>query len=63
MTKTLPWTIKKLDKFLKNLKNNKAMDPNGMINEVFKDGFIGTDFKNALIELMESSQINSFQIS
>ena len=34
--KTAPWKTKSLDKVLESLKNNKTMDPNGMINEVFK---------------------------
>ena len=36
--KTKPWTMNELENVLKNLKNNKSMDPNGMINETFKKG-------------------------
>ena len=39
--KTLPWNKDHLRKTLHGLKNNKTMDPNGMINELFKVGCIG----------------------
>ena len=50
--KTPPWNKTDLDKVLKGLKNNKSMDPHGMINEVFKEGYIGTDLKDALVLLL-----------
>ena len=34
--KSLPFKHDELSLVLKSLKNNKSMDPNGMINEVFK---------------------------
>ena len=49
--KSKPWSKKDLDKVLKSLKNNKTRDPNGMINEIFKEGCIGKDLKVALLEL------------
>ena len=49
--KSKPWSKKDLDKVLKSLKNNKTRDPNGMINEIFKEGCIGKDLKIALLEL------------
>ena len=42
---TPKWNLIKLDKTLSNLKNNKSVDPNGMVNEVFKTGTIGSDLK------------------
>ena len=40
------------NKILKELKNNKSRDPNGMVNEVLKDGCIGADLKEALLILI-----------
>ena len=37
-----------LDQVLKKLKNNKARDPFGLINELFKIGAIGDDLKESL---------------
>ena len=34
--KSEPWDLNQMDKVLKSLKNNKTMDPNGMINEIFQ---------------------------
>ena len=45
MIKTPPWNHDKLDAVLGSLKNNKTMDPNGMVNEVFKAGCIGSDLR------------------
>ena len=52
--KTKPWEAKDLEKVLKSLKNRKAMDPCGMIGELFKDGYIGPDLSNALLILFNS---------
>ena len=49
--KTLPWTSEELHKVLKSLKNNKCRDPNGMINELFRPGVIGSDLQIALLDL------------
>ena len=40
-----------LEFVLKGLKNNKCIDPVGMINEIFKNGCIGQDLKEALLLL------------
>ena len=34
--KSAPWNMEELEAVLKGLKNNKCMDPVGMINEIFK---------------------------
>ena len=49
--KTQPWNLGQLDAVLKSLHNNKTIDPNGMIHELFKKGCIGNDLKNALLTL------------
>ena len=50
--KTQPWSMKQLETVLKSLKNNISMDPNGMINETFKNGYLGADLKDALLILL-----------
>ena len=50
--KSPAWDMEQLDVVLKSLKNNKTMDPNGMINEIFKDGCIGSDLKEALLIML-----------
>ena len=49
--KSKQWSMTQLEKVLKSLKNNKSMDPNGMINEIFKEGYIGSDLKTSLLVL------------
>ena len=50
--KTQMWEMDQLNKVLKSLKSNKTNDPNLMINELFKEGCIGTDLKKAVLILM-----------
>ena len=50
--KTPLWNMKQLNEVLKSLKNNKTSDPHSMINEVFKEGCIGSDLKEALLILV-----------
>ena len=56
--KSAPWKIENLEKVLKGLKNNKCMDPVGMINEIFKEGCIGHDLKEALLMLFNGIKEN-----
>ena len=44
------WTIKHLDMALKGLKKDKARDPGGLVNDIFKDGVAGKDFKLSLLK-------------
>ena len=43
--KTEPWEMKDLDRVLNALKKDKARDPNGWANVIFKDGVAGKDLK------------------
>ena len=61
MKKTDPWSKQQLQKALKSLKNNKTADPNGMINELFKEGCLGEDLEDALMDLLNGIKEN-FQI-
>ena len=49
---TNTWTMKHLEKALASLKNNKARDPTGYVNEIFKEDIIGTDLKRSLLSKM-----------
>jgi hypothetical protein len=51
LRKSPAWGAKDLKKVLKNLKTNKARDPKGLINELFKPGVIGDDLEKSLIML------------
>ena len=43
-----PWTMLDLEIALKDLKNNKSRDPEGLVNELFKLNVIGDDLKKSL---------------
>ena len=58
--KTQPWNMSELEAVLKSLKNNKSMDPNGMVNETFKSGYIGTDLKKALLIFLNEVKRKQF---
>ena len=49
---TDPWKLKDLERALAELKNNKSRDHAGYVNEVFKDGCIGTDLKKSLLVML-----------
>ena len=51
---TAPWTLTHLDKALKSLKNDKARDPHGWVNEIFKDGIAGKNLKLSLLRLLNN---------
>ena len=44
--KSVPWTIKDLEFVLKNLKEGKSRDPNGWVNDIFKNEAAGKYLKN-----------------
>ena len=50
--KTPDWNLIDLEEGLKNLKNNKAGDAVGYINELYKPEVIGSDLNLALLKLM-----------
>ena len=49
--KSEPWEMKDLEKALKSLKKNKARDPNGWTNELFKEGVAGQSLKQSMLIL------------
>ena len=58
--KSKPWTHKQLEKVLKYLKKNKARDPNGLINELFKEGVAGKDLKTSLLMFLNKMKEENF---
>ena len=43
------WTMTDLEAALKDLKNNKSRDNDGLVNEIFKKDMIGEDLKKSLL--------------
>ena len=43
--------MKDLEEVLKNLKEGKCRDPDGLIREIFMEGIIGTDLKKSMLIL------------
>ena len=43
------WTMKELERALKDLKMNKSRDSEGLVNEIFKNDVIGTNLKKSLL--------------
>ena len=58
--KSEEWSVNKLRTALKRLKSNKAVDPNLMVNELFKEGYIGQDLENAILLLCNGIKDNLF---
>ena len=56
--KTPPLTMANLEDALKDLKNAKCRDPEGLIREVFKIDVIGDDLKNSLLILLNRIKVN-----
>lgn len=52
--KTPDWTMDQLSKALKRLKRNKARDPMGWTNEIFKPDIAGRDLLESLLKLLNS---------
>ena len=50
--KTPPWTMKDLEAVLKSLQTGKCRDPEGMIQDIFKEEVIGDDLKESLLMLL-----------
>ena len=48
---TEPWNMDQLEKVLTSLKLDKARDPHGWINEIFKEGVAGKNLKASPLKL------------
>ena len=62
--KSEPWEMKHLEEAIKHLKNDKARDPEGLLNELFKQEVAGNSFKLSLLKLLnkikEKNEIPDF---
>ena len=58
--KSKPWEMCHLDKVLKDLKLNKARDPNGWINDIFKEGVAGKDLKISMLRFFNKQKMENF---
>ena len=65
--KSPKWTMEDLERATGMLKSNRSKDPNDMVNEIFKEGYAGIDFKEALLrmfnDIKESRNQKNFQTS
>ena len=41
-------------KSMSNLKNNNSKDPQGLVNEIFKEGCVGTDLRESLLKMFNT---------
>ena len=58
--KTETWEMKDLDRVLNALKKDKARDPNGWANVIFKDGVAGKDLKISLLTFLNKIKSENF---
>ena len=56
-TSTKSWNMTDLDRALGDLKNNKSRDHSGYVNEIFKEGNIGTDLKGSLLTMANKLKV------
>ena len=54
--KTEPWTIQQIEKALSSMKNKKFKTAQGLINNLFKPGVAGKDFKMAILSLLNNTK-------
>ena len=50
--KSQPWKMNEMEKAIKAMKNKKCRDSTGLINELFKPGVAGSDFKLSLLLML-----------
>ena len=50
------WTKSDLEEALRSLKTNRSRDPEGLINEIFKEKVIGSDLKDSLLIMFNKSK-------
>jgi hypothetical protein len=57
---TTPWSLEQLETALKTLKLEKARDPHGWLNDIFKEGVAGKNLKLSLLEMMNSMKFHNY---
>ena len=58
--KSRPWEMKELEQVLNSLKKDKARDPNGWINEIFKEGVAGRDLKKSMLDFFNKMKSENY---
>ena len=58
LNKSPEWTMGDLDKVLSQLKEKKATDPTGLVNELFSSHNIGDDLKKSVLLMMNKIKMN-----
>ena len=58
LNKSKPWTMQNLNEALADLKIGRSRDPEGLINEIFKNNVIGVDLKKPLLSMFNSLKKN-----
>ena len=54
--KSKQWNMKELEKVLNSLQKRKCRDPQGFINELFKNASAGTDLKQSLLDMLNKTK-------
>ena len=55
-----PLEIKDLEKAMKSLKKEKARDPNGWINDLFKEGVAGMNLKLSMLKFFNKIKLENY---
>ena len=58
LNRTEPWCMADLDNAIKDIGRDKSRDALGMANELFKEEAAGTDFKLAILKLMNAIHVS-----
>ena len=58
--KSDPWKMEHLENAIKTLKKNKARDPNGWINELFRKDVAGNNLKLSMLKLFNKIKTENF---
>ena len=58
LNKSKPWAMQNSNEALADLKIGRSRDPEGLINEIFKNNVIGVDLKKPLLSMFNSLKKN-----
>ena len=58
--KSVPWTMENLEFVLKNLREGKSRDPNGWVNDLFRNDIAGKYLKMSLLKLLNRMKAENY---
>ena len=58
--KSEPWEMKHLEAAMNKLKVNKSRDPNGWLNDIFKEGVAGKNLKISMLKLFNRMKMENY---